>query len=134
MATGTVKDSERKRKREEERTEARRELRAASSRLALVERACCEADSGDEALLDQRLRAEALESARHGLEDAWGEGRRGAGPVVRPAAAGRGCCGWRGRGWRRCWGACLWRWRGGCAGGAGAAGARARCGWTSRVR
>ena len=73
MATGTVKESEEKRKREETLAEARRELREAMARYARAELACCGAGSRHESLLDRRLRAEALELARQGLELAYGK-------------------------------------------------------------
>ena len=46
MATGTVKESEEKRKREETLTEVRRELREAMARYARAELACCGAVRG----------------------------------------------------------------------------------------
>ena len=73
MATGTVKESEEKRKREETLAEARRELREAMAKYARAELACCGAGSRHESLLDRRLRAEALELARQGLELAYGK-------------------------------------------------------------
>ncbi len=67
MATRTVDESDGKRKREEEREEARREVDAAMARLARAELACSGTGAESAALLDRRLRSAALESARRGL-------------------------------------------------------------------
>ena len=96
MATGTVKESEEKRKREETLAEARRELREAMARYARAELACCGAGSRHESLLDRRLRAERWSWLGRVLS--WRTGRTTRRPAgVRTAAAGRGCCGSRSR-------------------------------------
>ena len=73
MATGTVKDSEEERKREEEHLELRRELVAATARYARSELERSGSGSSDAALLDWRLRSTALEVMREGLELAYGK-------------------------------------------------------------
>ena len=87
MATGTVNELDGKRKREEERDEARRELAAAMTRFAKAEKACCGSGRSHVALLDGRLRSAALETARLGLELAYGEDD--AAPGACPACRGR---------------------------------------------
>ena len=59
MATRTVDESDRKRKREEDRDEARRELDAAMARFAAAELSCLDAGTAPTALLDRRLRTAA---------------------------------------------------------------------------
>ena len=66
---------------------ARRELQAAVERPARAELACSGSDSGDAALLDMRLRAVALEAARHGLERAFGKDHPA--PCACPDCGGR---------------------------------------------
>ena len=71
MAIVTVKELDEERRREDMRDEARRELRTSMARFAMAEMA----GSGRShvALLDGRLRSEVLESARLGLEAAYGK-------------------------------------------------------------
>ncbi len=57
MATRTVDESDGKRRREEEREEARREVDAAMAKFAAAELACSEAGAESAALLDRRLRS-----------------------------------------------------------------------------
>ena len=73
MAKRTVDELDGKRKREEARDEVRRELDATMARFATLELACSEPGSAPAALLDSRLRAVALESARRGLGVACGK-------------------------------------------------------------
>ena len=73
MAKRTVDELDGKRKREEARDEARRELDATMARFAALELACSESGSAPAALLDRRLREVALESARRGLGAACGK-------------------------------------------------------------
>ena len=87
MATGTVKESEEKRKREDERAEALRVLASAMARLAKVEMACSGSGRSHMALLDGRLRSAALDAARLGLEAAYGEDD--AAPSACPSCGGR---------------------------------------------
>ena len=133
MAKSTVDESDGKRKREEERDEVRRELAAVMAKFAVAELACSEVGAAPAALLDRRLRSVALEMARQGLGVAYGKDDTAPGRV-RTAAAGRGCRGARRRRWKRCWAACGWRWRGGRAGSADTARARASGCWAWRVR
>ena len=83
MATRTVDESDGKRKREEEREEARREVDAAMARLARAELACSGTGAESAALLDRRLRSAALESARRGLRAAYGKDDAAPGPCPR---------------------------------------------------
>ena len=88
MATGTVEELEEERKREEgEGAVLRRELVAATARLARFEMARCGSGSRDAALLDMRLRADMQELARQGLELAYG--KDDAAPCACPACGGR---------------------------------------------
>ncbi len=73
MAKRTVDELDGKRKREEARDEARRELDAVMAKFAAAELACSEPGSAPAALLDRRLREVALESARRGLGAACGK-------------------------------------------------------------
>ena len=76
MAKRTVDELDGKRKREEAREardEVRRELDATMAKFATLEVACSEPGSAPAALLDSRLRAVALESARRGLGVACGK-------------------------------------------------------------
>ena len=90
MAKRTVDELDGKRKREEAREardEARRELDATMARFATLELACSEPGSAPAALLDRRLRAAALESARRGLGVACG--RDDTAPGTCPDCGGR---------------------------------------------
>ena len=64
MATGTVKDSEEERKREEEHLELRRELVSVAARDVRSELERSGSGSSHAALLDWRLRLEGLEMLR----------------------------------------------------------------------
>lgn len=87
MATGTVEESEEERKREEAHVELRRELVSAAARYVRSELARSGSGSRDAALLDWRLRSEALEAMRQGLELVYG--KDGAAPAPCPACGGR---------------------------------------------
>ena len=90
MAKRTVDELDGKRKREEAREardEVRRELDATMARFATLELACSEPGSAPAALLDHRLRAVALESARRGLGVACG--RDDTAPGTCPDCGGR---------------------------------------------
>ena len=88
MATGTVKELEEERKRDEaEGLELRREVLASLTRLAARELERCGSGSRDAALLDMRLRAEGLELLRQALEAAYG--KDGAAPGGCPDCGGR---------------------------------------------
>ena len=87
MATGTVNELDGKRKREDARDEARRELRASMARFAVAEMACSGSGGSHAALLDGRLRSEALEAARLGLRAAYGRDDSAPGPC--PTCGGR---------------------------------------------
>ena len=76
-----------KRKREDARDEARRELRASMARFAMAEMACSGSGGSHAALLDGRLRSEALEAARLGLRAACG--RDDSAPGACPTCGGR---------------------------------------------
>ena len=96
MATRTVDESDGKRKGEEEREEAHRELDAAMVKFAEAELACSEVGTAPAVLLDRRLRTAALESTRRGCGRRTGRRTRHL-DCVRGAAVGRGCCGARRR-------------------------------------
>ena len=87
MAKRTVDELDGKRKREKARDEARRELDATMAKFAALELACSEPGSAPAALLDRRLRAVALESARRGLGAACG--RDDTAPGTCPDCGGR---------------------------------------------
>ena len=88
MATRTVEESEEERKREDaEGLEARRALLAATARFARWELERSGSGSSDASLLDMRLRAEAMEAMRQGLELACGKDGRAPGPC--PDCGGR---------------------------------------------
>ena len=87
MATRTVDESDGKRKCEDEREEARRDLDAAMARFAAAELACSGAGAAPAALLDRRLRTAALESALWGLRLAYGKDDTAPGPC--PGCGGR---------------------------------------------
>ena len=91
MATGTVADERRERKRELEAT--KEELAAAMARYAAAEMAL--SASGDDAeshpaLVDRRVRRTALSAARRGLEAAYGGDRSDGGAGNAPACPGCG--------------------------------------------
>ena len=91
MATRTVDELEGKRKREEERDEARRELDAAMARFAAAELSCSDAGTAPAALLDRRLRTAALESALRGLRLAYGKDDAEPGPCPGCGGVSRLC-------------------------------------------
>ena len=91
MATRTVDESDGKRKREEDRDEARRELDVAMARFAAAELSCSDAGTAPAALLDRRLRTAALESALRGLRLAYGKDDAAPGPCPGCGGVSRLC-------------------------------------------